>query len=421
MRRLVHFLLSGGVLLLLCTVGFFFSLLHNNKRASEHKIVALPDSAAFEQNVDSLETIIRAYMERTGVHGLSLAISYNDQLVYAKGFGFADIQTQERVTPSHLFRIASVSKLITAWGIMRLVEEGEISTDDCVFGQSGILKEFRSSYRDAYDISVEHLLTHCAGWNRRSYGDPMFKTRQIGNATGKLRPSVDDIINYVLARRMPYAPGEHYDYSNFGYAVLGRIIEEVSDMEYEEYIKEVLLDRTNIEGMYVGRNYVEEKFEKEVTYYDERRGSGRIAFNGSGKMVPAPYGGSDITTLAAAGGWVTSPVNLLKLLAHYNTNPYVRDFISKPSAYKMAQRYGPGKIPFGWRGSDGKERWWRTGTLSGVSALMVRENPKVSWAVVINTSSENSSYFHSDFSLIMEEFLQKNQSWPDHDLFAHYF
>src|SRR5699024_9457992 len=104
------------------------------------------------------------------IAGASVAIVKEGQLIYAKGFGYADKDEEEKVTPNHLFRIASVSKLITAVAVMRLHEEGKVDLDAKVFGEDGILND--SLYLDIRDkkmrdITVQHLLQHEGGWSSR--------------------------------------------------------------------------------------------------------------------------------------------------------------------------------------------------------------------------------------------------------------
>ena len=101
----------------------------------------------------SLDNHINRFMDRWGIVGASVALVKDGKLLYAKGFGYANQEQQEEVQPEHLFRVASVSKLITAVAVMKLVEEGSISLDDQVFGKEGILND--SIYLDFRDRKVK--------------------------------------------------------------------------------------------------------------------------------------------------------------------------------------------------------------------------------------------------------------------------
>ena len=125
---------------------------------------------------------IERYMKRWELRGVQIAVSRNDSLVYAKGFGWADEERGEAMTPGHIMRIASVSKLLTAVGIMKLREQGRLKLSDHVFGADGILNDtlYTNTIRDKrhFDITVEQLLRHEAGFTNYA-GDPMFSTRYI--------------------------------------------------------------------------------------------------------------------------------------------------------------------------------------------------------------------------------------------------
>jgi CubicO group peptidase (beta-lactamase class C family) len=116
-------------------------------------------------------------MEKHSAPGLSVAISKDGRLVYARGFGLANKESGENVTPGHLFRIASVTKPITATTIFRLIECGRLRLSDKVFGPKGVLgtQYGRPTYRKYIeDIMIEHLLTYTAGGWPNDGRDPMF-------------------------------------------------------------------------------------------------------------------------------------------------------------------------------------------------------------------------------------------------------
>ena len=162
------------------------------------------------------------------VPALSVAISRNGQFVFDQGFGFnqgiqmGNAKDLGPVNMSSLFRIASVTKPITAVTIFALIEQGKLNLTDKVFGTSGILgtKYGKSPYKQhVTDITVDNLLTHtCGGWPDDST-DPMFRSDSWDQAK---------LIGWTL-ENLPLTspPGEHWAYSNFGYCLLGRVIEQV--------------------------------------------------------------------------------------------------------------------------------------------------------------------------------------------------
>ena len=183
-----------------------------------------------------LDRKIKYYMRKWQFKGASLAITRGDSLVYAKGYGIADEGVE--MEPGNIMRMASVSKLLTAVGIMVLQDKGMLSIKDTVFGPSGILKDtlFSSIIKDKnhYKITVEHLLRHQGGFHR----DPVFSSRDVMNQMQlDHAPEKEDYYRLVLSRRLRFAPGTWHKYSNFGYILLSDIIEEVSGMPYEELMK----------------------------------------------------------------------------------------------------------------------------------------------------------------------------------------
>lgn len=149
-----------------------------NKQATKPKIkkpllVNAHSDSLYSAKID---TIIADFMRQWSLKGVSVAVSQDEKLAYAKGFGYADVANNEKVSPQHLFRIASVSKLITATAIMKMVEEKQLKLTDKIFGREGILNEY-TQIKDAraLQIEVEHLLTHTSGWKNK------FRT-EIGRA-----------------------------------------------------------------------------------------------------------------------------------------------------------------------------------------------------------------------------------------------
>ena len=111
----------------------------------KEKILSLNDTLTNEMSdipaLAKMDRLIENYRRRWDLQGVSVAVMRNDSLVYAKGYGWADMERGERMNPGNILRMASVSKLITATGIMKLKEMGKLSLQDTVFGPSGILND----------------------------------------------------------------------------------------------------------------------------------------------------------------------------------------------------------------------------------------------------------------------------------------
>lgn len=372
------------------------------------------------QGTENMEKTISKFLKRYKIKGASVAVTKDGRLVYAKGFGFANEEEGEKVEPNHVFRLASLSKLITSVAIMRLEEEGKLRLDEKVFGPEGILKDSTYlSYKDprVEDITIHHLLIHKAGWSKH-YGDPMFMPHIVARRTGAELPvQTDDVIKYVLTRKLNYKPGTRYSYSNLGYAILGEIIEEVTGMGYEDYVQISLLHPLGIKDMHIGHGYYEERAPREVKYYEVAGKQQVLAFDSKENYVPRVYGGNDISLLGAAGGWVGSPADVLKLgvaIDGFNSSP---DILMPESINTMTNNRGSRYNMIGWKGSDGSGTWWRTGTLTGTSALLVRQNNGINWIIVTNTTTWKRSRIHSETSKTMFRAIYSVKDWPENDLF----
>jgi len=412
----------------LLILGIPFTLAHEENVALGNTEMKVLRSVANLSNEESefkalshLDSAIHRFIRRQGIVGASMGIVKDGHLIYAKGFGHTDEKKNEEVQPYHLFRIGSISKLITAVAAMKLYEENKLDLEDKVFGKKGILKGGIYDVikdRKIYQVEVRHLLNHTSGWSKRSYGDPMFIPHKIaGEMGGPTPPSLDTIIEFILSKQMPYRPGRYYDYSNFGYCVLGKVIEAVSGKSYEAYVKEDILKPLGIRNMRLAKNLPEDRFENEVAYYDFSYNNVRPALDGSGQMMSTTYS-FDIEALAAAGGWLATPTDLLKFLVAVDGFKNTPDILSNKSLLTMVKPGHGRNRPYGWRGITADGTWWRTGTLAGTSAIMKRLDNGISWVVLANTSNRRSRYFNGRANYVMHTSFEQTQQWPQKDLFA---
>ncbi|MCF8390459.1 MAG: beta-lactamase family protein [Bacteroidales bacterium] len=374
----------------------------------------------FEQAI-YIDKLFESFIEHYNIKGASVSITKDEKLIYAKGFGMANEETGQSVQPGHLFRLASVSKLITAVAVIHMAENNILSLDDKVFGKEGILNdEIYLDFKDKRfdEVSVRQLLNHTAGWSRRS-GDPLFNSdiinRKMKNAPGD---DLEKLIRYELKKNLYYNPGTEYSYSNLGYAILGKIIEKKSGLYYEDYVVMNVLKPMGINDMHIGSSLYHEKLPNEVRYYEPAGSSQCLAFDGSGRMVPKSYGGNNIPLIGPAGGWVASSPELAKFLCSIDGFNNVPDFLDSTSVYNMADPKSAGKGLFGWRGSDQHGTWWRTGSLSGTSTFVVRMENGLNWVVLLNTSSYKRTRIHNKLSKIIFAASYRVKEWPEYNLFT---
>ncbi|MDR1343446.1 MAG: beta-lactamase family protein [Prevotellaceae bacterium] len=351
------------------------------------------------------DSLVRNFLKRWKLNGASLAIAKDGRLLYAKGFGYADVEQQTEVTPGHVFRIASGSKLITAAAVMKLAEEGKLSLSDRVFGSDGILND--SVFGRIYDarvlqITVKNLLEHSAGWDVSNGDDPMFMGCAIAEKLHIPVPvGVDDIIRFALSKPLSFDVGDHSSYSNLGYAILGRVVEKAAGGACEDYVQQALLLPMGIINMRLGNSYPQHLYADEVSYYDAPNAPPVAAFDNLHSLVPKCRGGYDIRMLGAAGGWVASPAALLRFVLCIDGRPEMPDILSLESVDRMVCNDSI-YDPLGWRTVD-ERRWMRTGTLAGTSVAAVRDTSGWCWVFITNTSSKKGA----DFPFIVEGMMSE--------------
>lgn len=419
------------IIIILLTGGILF--LTRSCREEQLTVIENPKEEIFSLN-DSLynkfsesdatrrmEQYINRWMARYNIRGASLAIMKDEKLIYCRGFGWADQEQGIIVEAGTTFRMASASKLITAIGIMKLCDDGMLSLDSKVFGEDGILSQF-TEFRDkrAKQITVLHLLDHTSGFSRIK-GDPMFRTTDIMKWEGMATtPSADDLIAFQLRMRLRCQPGGASQYSNIGYLVLSRIIEQVSGLSYEDYIQQHVLYPAGCYDMHIATNYYEERNPNEVKYYGHDPGELIESYDGTGTMRPREYGGNNITGLQGAGAWVSSSAELLRLVASIDGKSGVPDILSPQSVAILNGRNKSDNSGFGWAYlySEG-QTLIRTGTMSGTCAYIELREDNYSFVFLTNTSHYRGSTFTKSIGRTIRNAIARVEEWPaERDLFT---
>ncbi|MCH7729640.1 MAG: beta-lactamase family protein, partial [Planctomycetes bacterium] len=223
------------------------------------------------EDLASFDELMRNFLRENEIPGAALAVAKDGRLMYSRGFGYADVEKKQRVEPDSLFRIASISKPITAIAIMRLVDEGRLKLDDRVFD----LLSYKPHLPNGSEIdprlkkiTIRHLLQHTAGWDRDVSIDPMFHSTEIAHSLGVPTPAKpDDIIRFMMGWELDFDPGTRYAYSNFGYCLLGRVIEKITKEDYEEHVRNTVLAPIGVHSTRIGKTLREGRANNEVCYY----------------------------------------------------------------------------------------------------------------------------------------------------------
>jgi CubicO group peptidase (beta-lactamase class C family) len=274
-------------------------------------------------------------------------------------------------------------------------------------------------------ITVKRLLQHLGGWDSAVSGDPNFKDQAITLALGvPLEMTHAEEISYMAGQLLDVDPGRRYAYSNFGYLLAGRIIEKLSGLSYATYVQQKLLTPLKITRMALGASVTAHA--GEMPY--ESQYTGTTVLNGSGAIVPSPYGTFSMTIQDANGGWIASAPDLVRWARMFDASSSVLNAASLASIWAKPETglnadgsyYG-----LGWlvrpTTSGTLRNTWHTGSLPGTSTLLVRTYSGMSWAVLFNRRDDASGLSYTDIDPAMWTAANAVTAWPSHDYFPTYF
>lgn len=390
---------------------------------------SVPELAAFD-------TLLIGALGRWQIPGGQLAIARDDRLVYNRGFGYADVEEQQAVEPDSLFRIASNSKPITAVAVLQLVDAGQIALDTPVFP----LLDYELLPNTPYDprldaITVEHLLVHAGGWNsaKGPNEDPQYQPWPLLAShllEAEIPAEAETIVRFMLGQPLDFDPGSHSAYSNFGFNVLGRVIEHVSGQGYEQYVIDNVLGPAGITDMAIAGTTLEERAEGEVRYYAAPGVEPRPSVFPGGGYVPVGYGSYYLRAMDAHGGWIATAEDQVRFaLAVDGTKGSALLSPETVTAMETTPRppalaAGAGNVEealgLGWNSVavDGGYEWSHAGALEGSNAAwMIRRPDGSTLAVCFNSLPVDFGDFFGDLLGGFHELLATITTWPDHDLF----
>jgi CubicO group peptidase (beta-lactamase class C family) len=361
---------------------------------------------------------VQAFIHTYNLPGLSLAIAYRGRLVFSEGYGLANTTTNEAVTPEHLFRIASISKPITSVAVFNLIDRGIVNLNDPVFGASGILGTTYGplpSSSDIDKITVQHLLEHTSGWNNLPT-DIMYKPDPSLTLSTWQNMTQNDLIRWMIAHRtLANGPGAVHDYLNFGYLVLGRVIEQVSGMSYADFVRQRVLRACDISDMHIAGDTLADRRTNEVVYYSQD------AFD--------PYA-IRVSRMDAHGGWIASPTDLVRFLVRVDRFPVPPDILSAASMDTMVTRTtaidtngNPSTYAKGWGTHVATGNYSHNGNLAGTAGWLVRTSNAYCYAVLANScygalnpalNKERREEFLDRLDQLMDNIIRavKDKGWP---------
>ena len=387
--------------------------------------------------LEDIDRLMQHYLAEQRAPGASLAITDHGRLVYARGFGYADVGARQPVKPESLFRIASVSKPFTSVAIMQLVDAGKLDLDTPVYqildGYEPYLRAGAKYDQRQDKITIRYLLQHRGGWDRDVSFDGMFQSIRFARSLGTKPPAGQtEIIRCMRGVPLDFDPGKRFAYSNFGYCLLGRVIEKLTGEKYVDYMKQHVLAPVGIHAMTIGSSHLEGRKPNEVRYYAPYRDRSVFADN-LRQWVPGPYGTFYLESMDSHGAWIASPTDLVRFASAFD-DPDNSPLLSAKSIHTMFER-PPGLAGYDetWQTSlrvlrrrlaDSAQPQGETvlemhgGSLPGTNTFLVRRKDGRDFAILFNSRETAVTD-----KIVMEARDQLNRAidkitaWPDVDYF----
>jgi D-alanyl-D-alanine carboxypeptidase len=344
----------------------------------------------------AFDDAVKAFMSNHAVPAASIAVTRGEKLIYLKAYGQQDREASQPTTVQSLFRLASVSKPLTSVTILKLVEQGKLGLDDTVFGPGGILGTTYGSQPygpHLTEITVNHLLHHTGGGWANDKRDPMFLNPAMTAA---------QLISWTLDNQpLKTVPGAAYAYSNFGYCVLGRVIEKLTGLPYEAAVRGLVLAPLGITDMTIAGNTLADRLPNEVKYYGQG-GEDPYAFN--------------IRRMDSHGGWLATARDLASFLVHVDGFSAKADLLSAPSLATMTTPSSANaNYACGWS-VNAANNWWHIGSLPGTGTEIIRAAIGWNWVLLVNSRSPGAS-FTADLDQLFWTAHAQPGGVPDYDLF----
>jgi N-acyl-D-amino-acid deacylase len=275
------------------------------------------------------------------------------------------------------------------------------------------------------NVTIKQLLHHTAGWDRAVSFDPMFRSVAIAKEQSVEPPAKPiDIIHYMMKRKLDFDPGERYAYSNFGYCILGRVIEKATGQSYEAAMQKLIFEPIGIKNTKLGETL--KIANNETHYFDEKKGNAVLGPD-IGKRVPRPYGAWYLEAMDAHGGWISTATDLVRFGSAFDVPEKckilkaasIRTMFERPDRPAGQNKEIEGRDVFygcGWNVhaiKDGSMNTWHNGALDGTATILVRRHDGLCWAVLFNArTNEKGTYLGGLIDPLVHEAANKVKRWP---------
>lgn len=348
-----------------------------------------------QADIPSVDDAVARFMRDFNVPGMSIAVTRNDSLIYVKSYGQMSPTDNTPVTNASLFRLASVSKQLTSVGIMKLLEAGKLTLDTKVFGPGSIFgNEYPARQLPGMsDITIGELLHHTTnGWPNDG-NDPMFQHNEYNHTR---------LIDWALNAYPALNGRGTYAYSNFGYCLLGRVIEKISGKPYDRFIREEVLKPCGISDMVIGGNTLSERRPGEVTYFGQ---GGEYPYN------------MNVTRMDSHGGWIATATDLARFLVRVDGFPGKADILRPATLSTMTTpSTGNPQYACGWCVNK-YNNWWHQGSLPGTTTEIIRGSNGFCWVMLCNTRTNTGDIAGAMDQLLWPAVNNKHTPWQRIDEF----
>jgi CubicO group peptidase (beta-lactamase class C family) len=329
----------------------------------------LPATGRPVPELAAVETALRQFMGENQVQAGTIAIAHRGRIIFARGYGWADQWKTTPIAPDARLRIASISKVFTAAAARKLVRDGKLTLETRAYE---FLGHNPAQLPDAdprlAQITVNHLLRHEGGWDRKAAFDPLFADNRIKQSLGLTRPpQFPEIFRYMLTEPLQFDPGSRSEYSNFGYDVLGLIIAKASGTTLERYIADHILKPAGVTAMAPAR----ENLQPGEGWYDD---PDAMKINMGSRL--------------ASGGWIASAPDLCRVMRAWWIN-------GEP------------------RTEGRRQTWYFMGSLPGTTSLAEQRRGGVDLAVILNKRAKDFDRFNQELRRRLNDAIDRVEEWPE--------
>jgi serine beta-lactamase-like protein LACTB len=359
-----------------------FILLLNIANAQVNESETMYFDPDYSEKIKTAQIKVKNLMGNKNIPGLSIAISTKRHMIWAQGFGYADLENKTIVNINSKFRIGSISKTLTALAIAKLVNDGKINLADDIRNYVPYFPEKK------FTITIGQLASHTAGIRDYDY-----KNGEYFNSLNY--KTVEQSVGIFKDDTLLFKPGKKYSYSTYGYVLLSAVIEGATNMNFLDYMHDSILLPLSLKNTVPDHN--QNIIENRVRFYDEI----------DGKVVNGIF--VDNSNKWAGGGYLSTSLDLVKMCQSLLNNKFLSES-SKQLLWTSAVLLNGQKTNYGigWKqniDSLGRKYVYHGGSsIGGRSLLMVYPKEELVVAITCNLST----YFDEKFvSEVAEIFIKQ--------------